>query len=147
MPNGSGYTRCFHPKNRRPAIQRTTIAPSSTASCGSSGRMLLGGICRSVMAPGARWPVASTGGKRPAFSSVSSTPSRRKPMRPARSIGRSITSIAPSCAPTSMPRGQKRGSRDGSVRPQPGRLQYNGPPPGRGGWQAAHPHLDAGPAP
>ena len=64
MSNGSGSNPCSHPPNHILGDPPMTIAPSSMVCYGSSALEPLGGIFRSVMVPGGRWPAASTAGRR-----------------------------------------------------------------------------------
>ena len=84
------------------------------------------------------WPGSGTG---------SSPPCRRRGTRPGSWIGRSTSSMGPSSGRTSTRPGQRGGAGRRGARTQPGGLQHEGAPPGRGGRQAADPGADAGAAP
>lgn len=96
MSSGNGFKR-YCPRSPGRDGRLRTIAGSSMASSGCSARELAGETSPSAMAPGARWPAASTAGERPVSGIASLRACSSKRMLPARWIGRYITSTAPSC--------------------------------------------------
>jgi hypothetical protein len=110
MSNGSGSNPCSHPQNHILGDPPMTIAPSSMVCYGSSALEPLGGIFRSVMVPGGRWPAASTAGRRRVSSAESLMRSSSRPMAMASSTGPFTMSTAPSSERISTQLGQKRGS-------------------------------------
>jgi hypothetical protein len=95
MPNGSGFKPDSQPKNPREGDQPMITAASSTGCCGSCGLGRPGEISPSAMAPGARWPVASTAGRELGSGRSSWRLCKRKPTPMAKLTGTFIMSMAP----------------------------------------------------